>query len=651
VSAVGDLLGARSSTVTVARHSARPWLLAVAAAGLTAGLAGANGGYFPTSFGWTALALSFAALVALVRGAGWPGPAASAFAGGLTALLAWVSLSAAWSPSLSQTVIELERTSVYVAGVGCLLLLVRREDVARLVGGIVAGIWVVAAYGLATRLLPERLGDFDPIAGYRLAEPLGYWNALGILCTLGLLLTLGLAARAGSIRARAAAGACAPLLLTTVYFTFGRATWISLGFGLVLMFAVDRRRFQLAASSLAALCPAVIVVALAAGSPALTRADAPLAAAAEEGRSLGLAIVALTIAAGLLIVLTARLEPKIVLGRTARHATAAIIAATVAGAASFGVVHAGGPAAIAERAKSSFSQTAPGGEVELNERLFTLAANGRQEFWTAAWHGAESNPLIGLGAGGYEQHWLATRDQPFKVRDAHSLYLETLAELGPLGLALLLVALGAPVAAGLRRRDAALAAPLLGAYLAYILHAGVDWDWEMTSVTLAALACGAGLVVLGTDRDRSVRLTRPFRLAAGALAIAVAGFGLVFALGATALSESQRAVSDGRFADAAAHARRATALAPWSVEPLRALADAQLATGDDGAAANLREAIGREPADWSLWLDLARASEGSARADALAHATRLNPLSPELALFQSEIASEDAIAIGAEELP
>ena len=54
-------------------------------------------------------------------------------------------------------------------------------------------------------------------------------------------------------------------------------------------------------------------------------------------------------------------------------------------------------------------------------------------------------PLLGSGAGTFADWWLRERSTPISTREAHSLYLETLAELGPLGLALLLVALAAPL--------------------------------------------------------------------------------------------------------------------------------------------------------------------------------------------------------------
>ena len=89
------------------------------------------------------------------------------------------------------------------------------------------------------------------------------------------------------------------------------------------------------------------------------------------------------------------------------------------------------------------------------------------------------------------------------VRDAHSLYLEILAELGPIGLALLVAALVLPLVALWRVRAWAPAATPAAAYLAWLVHAGIDWDWEVPVTTLVALACAA--VLLGATPLRGTR--------------------------------------------------------------------------------------------------------------------------------------------------
>ena len=153
----------------------------VGALALVAGLASANGGYFPTSWSWSSLVLLWIAAIALlvrtdVRLRALEVAALAGFAG----LTGWTLLSAAWSIEPSQSVLEAQRLLVYVAALLALLFVAGRASTGALLAGVIAGITLVCAYALATRLFPERLGIFDPSAGNRLSAPVGYWNGLGI---------------------------------------------------------------------------------------------------------------------------------------------------------------------------------------------------------------------------------------------------------------------------------------------------------------------------------------------------------------------------------------------------------------------------------------------------------------------------------------
>ena len=117
----------------------------------------------------------------------------------------------------------------------------------------------------------------------------------------------------------------------------------------------------------------------------------------------------------------------------------------------------------------------------------------RAYYWPVAWQALES-PLRGLGSGAFAQVWALERPVPVDAIDAHSLFLEMLLELGAVGLVLVVATLAVPLAAALR--DAGRwAAGATGAYVAFLVHAAVDWDWEMPAVTIAGLGCGAALVV------------------------------------------------------------------------------------------------------------------------------------------------------------
>jgi hypothetical protein len=65
------------------------------------------------------------------------------------------------------------------------------------------------------------------------------------------------------------------------------------------------------------------------------------------------------------------------------------------------------------------------------------------------------------------------------------------------------------------------------AYLAFLVHAGIDWDWE-PAVTLAALGCAAALLVVQRGETTLVQVSGRWR-AVTAVSAAVAAIVLVTA--------------------------------------------------------------------------------------------------------------------------
>ena len=113
----------------------------------------------------------------------------------------------------------------------------------------------------------------------------------------------------------------------------------------------------------------------------------------------------------------------------------------------------------------------------------------RSAYWAVARGAVAGHPVAGSGAGTFAQVYRAQRPQGPVTRNAHSLYLETLDELGVVGLVLLLATLAVPAVAGVMCGRAA--APAVAGYTVFLLHAGIDWDWTMPAVTVAALALAA----------------------------------------------------------------------------------------------------------------------------------------------------------------
>lgn len=606
-------------------------LLAVAAP------AAANGAYFPTSWGWTSLAFGWVALLALLlRRQLVLGPLEYTGLAGLLAFTGWTAASALWSTSVTQSLLATERDAVYVLGTAAVLLVATRRRLPALLWGLAGGSALVCAYALGTRLFPERLGNVDDLALNRLARPVGYWNALGLLAVMGALLAWCLAARTRSPVGRAAAAATLVVFVPTLYFTFSRGGWIAVGAGIVAMLALDRRRLQLVTTLLVVTPAPALVVWLASRSHALTTNTPLLSAASRDGHRLAAVMIAAAAVSAGAVLLLRHGERRVHPSRSTRVGYVAVLWLVVLVLAGTVVARYGAPWTIASNAYDQFTTKVgtgtSGSGANLNRRLFSLAGNGRVAMWKIAWHDARDHPWLGSGAGTYEEYWLRHRPVTGKVRDAHSLYLQTLAELGPLGLALLVALLLVPIAALGRARRHPLAVGACGAYVAFLVHAGTDWDWQVPAVTMTAFACGAALLVAARDEESVEALPGIARASAVVVVLVAGALALVGLVANSALSASSHATTNERWRSAETQARKAIRWAPWSSEGWQQLGELQLQQAKFAEArASFQRAIAKDGSNWNLWFDLALASGGAGKRRAALEALRLNPRSPEIA--------------------
>ncbi len=610
-------------------------LLGVALGG---GVAAVDGGFFPESWSWIAVASLFAATVLLLAR-----PLSSmrlldhVLLGGLALFGAWVAISAIWSTTVTGAIEDSWRVLAYVGAVGLTLLVVERRSVPHLLGGTLLGVTAIGGYALLTRLLPDRLGDFQGLSTLRLADPIGYWNGLGVYCAMGILLALGFAARGERVAGRVLAAAVPVVLITAMYLTFSRGAWLALGAGLAAAVLLDPQRLQLVLTALALAPWSVLAVVAASRADALSTEGSRLADATHDGHRLLLVtavLVACSALAGLGLALAGR---RVEAGRGLRAAFAGLlVAAAVAAAAAVWVEH-GSPWSLADRGWKQFT-SGPKSSENLSGRLFDLSSNGRIELWGVSWHDFEARPVLGRGAGSFEQSFYEHRHSRSSARDGHSLYAETLGEMGLVGLALLALGLLAPLAAAVRARGRPLVPAVLGAYAAYLVHASVDWDWELAGVTLVALLAAGALVVSARDDAPPRELPRLLRVAGPGAAALLAALALWSLLATVPEGRARTALESGQFGKAIRYAGDARKWAPWSSRPWRMRGEAQLAQGDLRAArASLEEAVRREPGEWVTWLELALASDGAEKRRALARAAALNPNEGQVKVVQDSL--------------
>jgi O-Antigen ligase len=555
---------------------------------------------------------------------------------GLAGLIVWTGLSLIWTQSQERTFEELART-VNLAGV---VVLVWTGLSARTWKSAAAGLSVAAlaipAVAVASRLDPGAfpvgvLSSLD-----RLSYPLGYWNAVGAWSAMAIAVGLALSAHLRRPAFRAVALAAVPVAGTAIYLTYSRSGVIGAVIAVIAVIALAGNRWTAAIHALAAgvATGAVVLVvrsqdeiAHATGSAggglvalALLVACAVCAAIAEVSRRRGLDLVRLPT-------------------RWGRAAALACASLAVIGGIAFG------PRVVAHAGDEFSSGSYPATRGDPATRLVSLEGS-RYQVWSSALGAFSSKPLTGIGPGTFEFWW--DRDVPGgePLRDAHSLYLETLAELGLPGFALLAALIaGLLLAASQARRRArgrsgvAATTALTAAFVVYLFHAGVDWMWESTGITVLALAavCVAASSTQAIQ-PRGRRLSRA-RVAIVALAVLAGAIQIPGLVSTGRVRASATALADGHVGAARGLASQALAAEPWAATPYAERALAEFGEGRLAAARkDTREAIAREPTNWRHRMLLARIEiEAGNRRGVLRAAHQLSRLRPGMKVKRSAI--------------
>ena len=436
------------------------------------------------ALGVAGLVLAYAALVAAPRGLSPSGTGPRLALGGLVGLAAWVALSRSWSPLVDVAGDDTERVALYALTFAVGLVAWRSRAAARLVEpALAAGITLVTTYGLSGRLLPGLVPQSaSRSAGGRFEQPLTYWNASGLYAVLGLVLCariLGDRDRPGWMRCLAA-GATVPLG-SGVYLSFSRGALAALLGGLIVLLVLAPTWTQLRGTAIA-----LETAALGLLGPVLSPAVRSLAGSDATRQREGLLVLAAMLAAAAVGVALTRWALRDERGARLRTGRLGLPAWAGTAAAVLVVAIVVLPPLIAR--DDGGQGTADPAFGATSARLVS-AGSHRYDYWRVALDTFADHPVLGVGSGGYGVAWLEARPQPERIRDAHSLPVETLAELGLIGFLLLLTA-GGGIALCARRvqaADPALAAGPIAALIAFSLHTSIDWDWELPTVALTAL--------------------------------------------------------------------------------------------------------------------------------------------------------------------
>ena len=472
----------------------RAGVLTVARLVLLAGptvLAFFTGGYFPEAQAWAGLGAWLLVAVALVAGP-WPPRLGRPFwlaVGGLFLLGAWSLLSITWAPIRGNAYHSGQLVILYAGALAAAALLLGAPAIRRWVEpAVAAGAVIVIGYGLAGRLLPGVLHFARSVSALgRLEQPLTYWNAMGELAAIGFVLAAAVAgdrARPGWLRV-VAAGAVAPLGMG-LYVSFSRGALFACAAGLLALVVIVRRR-EAQWGAVRAIGFGGLAAVAAAPFKSVTALTGNAATQQRQGAIVLALLVLLTAAAALTQYLFQRREAggELRLPRRSPLLAAVLIVAGLALAIVVG----------AHETSGSQTPLLSGGAT----RLASLRSD-RYDYWSVALRAFGTEPLRGVGAAGWQVYWLRWRTIPEGAHDAHSLELQTLAELGLVGLALLL-AFFAGILLGAARalRSPAAPAAAVAALVTYLVHSPLDWDWQMPALTLVAILLAGKVLAVASE--------------------------------------------------------------------------------------------------------------------------------------------------------
>jgi uncharacterized membrane protein YhaH (DUF805 family) len=457
-------------------------VVAALLAGPTA-LAFFTGGYFAAARDWAGVAawiLAAAALVLIPRALKLDRGSLIMLAG-TAGLAIWSLVSAIWAPIAANAWGAGAIVVLYAGALLASAIVFTDRRARRAAEPVLAlGAAVVIGYGMSERLLPGLLHFAASVTAQgRLEQPLTYWNAMGSLAAFGLVLSARLCGDPSRPRAIRAAGAAGSVLLGSgLYTTFSRGALFEYAIGMVMLVVFCRRREQLT-GAVASVAAAALGAAMTAPFPCVTALAGPKSTAESQGAIVLAGIVVLALlAAGAQLELTAREHP----GELKLPSYAAPLACAA-------VVVMMGLAIVVGSTERTDVQLGGGAG-----RLTALSSS-RYAYWRVALDTFELEPVRGVGAGGWSVYWLQRQGNNGFAQDAHSLPLQTMSELGLVGLAFLItLVVGAGVAArrALRIDRAGAVAPL-AVVVAWFAHSLIDWDWQMPAVTLIAFGM-AGLL-------------------------------------------------------------------------------------------------------------------------------------------------------------
>jgi hypothetical protein len=584
-------------------------------------------------------------------------------------LVVFTAVSIMWAVDPDDAWVEANRTLAWFAAfaLGLTLSRVAPERWASLLGGVVLAAVVVCGYAVLTKVFPGALNPDEIYA--RLREPFGYWNSVGILAAMAVPACLWLAARrSGHAVLNALAYPALSLLVVACLLAYSRGSLLAMAIGCALWFAFVPLRLRGAAALATAGLAGLLVGVWAFGQDALSEDRIGVAARATAGHALGILVVAMLIGAliaGLAVNFSlAERAPAPIARRGAGLAALALLALVPVVVAGFLATSANGLTGSVSKGFNDL--TNPNAAIPANDpdRL-TAVGSVRARYRDEALRIWRRHEAVGVGAGGYRTARTRVRHDTLNVRHAHGYVVQTMADLGLVGLAIALALLAAWLAAAARTTGLVPRAAresrytpervgmlsLAAVVVVFGVHSFIDWTWIVPGNAVPALLCAGWVAGRGSpldpvpprlDRRAAVRAWRaqPWRLA-GAVGLIVLTAAAVWTTwqpqrSVNSTDAALEAVEQNKLPAARADVQRARSSDPLSTTPLYVGATVESAAGNVAGARRLySEAVHMQPSSSETWLRLAQfeLAQGDTRASlrAIGPALFLDPWSPTVA--------------------
>ncbi len=577
----------------------------------------ANGGFHTTTRAYVAIAAWWLLGVGAALGLSAARSQVSRLALAASTLFAlfalWILLSMRWAPDGGGAFAEFNQVSLYIAVFVFAIVLARLVPSSTLIGGIAVALSGVALLALVSRLFPSTFASSSLASQAHLLHPLydrlyfpiGYWNGLGIDIALAYPLLLATMTSRRQLALRVAAVLPLPVLAAVMYLTSSRGAFTAAAVAVVVFLVLTANRWMALAATVVAGASAAAAIKFILPRKDLINGDTG-ALGIHQGHQTALAIGLIAVVAAAVWLGISLLAPRVPsVRREVGWATAGVLAVLAVG-----VVVALHPIARFD----AFKQTpSAGGTPTTNTaHLLSSSGSGRWQLWTSAVSQFRAHPLQGGGGASWQYWWnqhslIPALTTPFP----HSLYLETMGELGIIGLLLLgaaiVVAVAGAVRASLVLRSADVAAAA-AAGIAFFAAAAYDWIWHLGGIAVVGVGClGIALGALPSGRAGAWGRFGFVRPLLALVAVAAVVPQVVVLAAGLHLRNSQEAFAAGNGTRARSEALAAKAVEPWSSAPylqLGLIAEQQGRYGE--ARAWLADAVSRSTRDGQLWYIAAR---------------------------------------------